>query len=144
VNIPVVGNGDVFDADTARLMFSQTGVDGIMLARGTLGNPWLFREILQSLQKNERFTGPDLKERFRVIDRHYKMEREVYGDEVALKQIRKHFGWYLHGLPHAAKMRNLIFRMNSYTEIKNCFNQYLQALNLGNHTQVDNIISGNN
>jgi nifR3 family TIM-barrel protein len=144
VEIPVIGNGDVFDEVSAQQMFSTTGVDGIMLARGTLGNPWIFLKVLQYLQKGQRINSPDIAERFTVIDRHYQMEQQEYGEELALKQMRKHFGWYLHGLPHAAKIRNQIFKMQSYTEIKNCFNQYMNYLNLKNHVQIQNNNSDNN
>jgi nifR3 family TIM-barrel protein len=144
VKIPVIGNGDVFDGDSAYQMFKSTAADGIMLARGTLGNPWIFRQILHFMQQDQRVNTPDLTERFSVIDRHYRLEMELYGEELAIKQMRKHFAWYLHGLPHAAKMRHEIFKMKTYAEIKNSFTQYADFLNSENHAPVQDNISGKN
>lgn len=144
VDIPVIGNGDVFDEDSAQQMFSTTGVDGIMLARGILGNPWIFQKVFRFLQKGQRIDSPDITERFIVMDRHYHMEEQEYGEELALKQMRKHFGWYLHGLPHAAKIRHQVFKMQSYAEIKNSFKQYKDYLNLKDRAQIPNNNSGNN
>jgi nifR3 family TIM-barrel protein len=144
VKIPVIGNGDVFDGDSADQMFKSTAADGIMLARGTLGNPWIFRQVLHFLQQDQQVKTPDLTERFSVIDRHYRMEMQLYGEELAIKQMRKHFAWYLHGLPHAAKMRHEIFKLQTYAEIKNSFTRYVDFLNLENNVPVQDVISGKN
>jgi tRNA-dihydrouridine synthase len=64
-------------------------------------------------------------DRYKTIERHFRLETELYGEEIALKQMRKHLGWYLHGLPHAAKMRNQVFRLQNYEEVRQFLNKSL-------------------
>jgi nifR3 family TIM-barrel protein len=121
LQIPVIGNGDVFDGISALKMFQSTAVDGIMLARGVLGRPWIFQEIISYLQKKEKREEPSVLKRFEILENHYKMEVSEFGEQHALNQMRKHFAWYTHGLPHAAKLRNHIFRAKKFSEIQKIF-----------------------
>jgi len=126
VKIPVIGNGDVFDGAAALRMFKTTGVDGIMLARGALGRPWIFREIVNYLNGDLDWQEPDLVARLQVLVKHYQMEVDQFGEEVALSRMKKHFVWYTKGLPHTARLRDQIFRARNYAEIQRIFSSYLE------------------
>lgn len=124
VRIPVIGNGDIFSPADALQMFRQTGVDGIMIARGALGRPWIFSEMLHYFETGEIDEEPGSRERIGIMERHYRMAVEIFGEVLALQQMKKHFAWYTHGLPHTAKLRDRIFRAKTYLEIKIIFDEY--------------------
>lgn len=126
LSIPVIGNGDVFDAESARRMFEVTGVDGIMIARGALGRPWIFREILEILGEARTFNEPDFHSRVEVLREHYRMQLEINGEDNGLNKMKKHFVWYTRGLPHAAHLRDQIFRAGSSNQIFELLSAYGQ------------------
>jgi tRNA-dihydrouridine synthase B len=125
LKIPVIGNGDVFTSKAALEIFRMTRVDGIMLARGVLGRPWLVREILQFLNGCQTTPELNMMERFKILKRHYQYQMAGCPEDVALSQMRKHFVWYTRGLPHTAKLRDQIFRSRSYTQIMEVFSMYI-------------------
>ncbi len=125
IKIPVIGNGDVFSGKAAYEMFSLTNVDGIMIARGVLGRPWLFQEILEYLNYGNVLPEPSIKMRFEILHKHYQYEISEFPEEIALSQMKKQSNWYTHGLPHTAKLRDQIFRSKSYSEVKMIFSEYL-------------------
>ena len=108
VNIPVIGNGDVFDAVSAKRMFDETGVDGIMVARGAEGNPWLFKEIISYLEDNKFIEKPTLAEKVSLILKHLDLSVKYKGEYVAVREMRKHISWYLKGVPGAARIKEVI------------------------------------
>ncbi len=109
VSIPVIGNGDLFTAEAAVKRMNDSGVDGIMIGRGVLGNPWIFRQIRQCLSGGAS-AEVSLQERSNMIMRHYRMMLESRPEHIAVREMRKHIGWYLHGLRGCAKVRNEINR----------------------------------
>ena len=108
--IPVIGSGDLFAArDTVR-MLEQTGCDGVMIARGALGNPWIFAQSLALLSgDNPELPAP--KERLRVALRQLELFTALAGEQTALREMRKHLAWYCKGLPGAAQLRDAINRI---------------------------------
>ncbi|MFZ0389736.1 MAG: tRNA dihydrouridine synthase DusB [Calditrichia bacterium] len=124
VRIPVIGNGDVVDAVSARDMFRQTGVDGIMLARGILGKPWVLRDILDDLSGRTPRPVPSLADRLEIMQRHYRLELNDFSEFVALSRMKKHFSWYTHGVPHAARLRNRIFRADRFEQVLQIFDDF--------------------
>ena len=124
VRIPVIGNGDIFCPQDALQMFRQTGVDGIMIARGAMGRPWIFNEMLHFFETGETPEEPGIRQRIGIMKLHYQMAVESFGEALALQQMKKHFAWYTHGLPHTAKLRDRIFRAKTYPEIKMIFGDY--------------------
>lgn len=124
--IPIIGNGDVFDGPSALEMFRSTGVDGIMIARGALGKPWIFQQILHYLHHGQILPAPDIEERIHMLQKHYQLEVAEVGEKFALKRMRKNFVWYTHGLPHSARLRNQIFHAHHYQQIAQIFNEYLR------------------
>lgn len=107
VKIPVIGSGDLFTAADVTAMLAETGCDGIMVARGALGNPWIFRQALDILNGREP-SAPEPEERLRTALRHLELFTELSGERVALREMRKHFGWYSHGLAGAAQFRKAV------------------------------------
>ena len=119
VKIPVLGNGDVTDAQSARAMFEQTGCDGILIGRGAQGNPWIFAEILGNMKQEDAvYSKPDRQQRYEMILRHAEMMVELKGEYIAIREMRKHVAWYTTGLPHAARMRGRINEMETLEQLR--------------------------
>ena len=108
VRIPVIGNGDIFTPEAAGRMLKETGCDGIMVARGAKGNPWLFGRINHYLDTGEVFPGPSMAEIKAMILRHGRMLVQFKGEGVAMREMRGHMAWYTKGMPHSATLRNEI------------------------------------
>ncbi|HEY6009739.1 MAG TPA: tRNA dihydrouridine synthase DusB [Geobacteraceae bacterium] len=115
VTVPVIGSGDLFRAADVVAMLRQTGCDGAMIARGGLGNPWLFRETL-ALLAGEEPIPPTPGERHRVAMQHLELFIELAGERVALREMRKHLAWYARGLPGAARFRMHVNRFATVEE----------------------------
>ena len=107
VSVPVFGNGDIFTYEEAIRRLKETGVNGIMIGRGALGNPWIFRQIREAIEGRDP-EPVTLQERSTMIRRHYRMMLETRPEKVAIREMRKHIGWYIHGLRGSAKIRNEI------------------------------------
>jgi len=105
VSIPVIGNGDIFTAKDAVRMLSETGCDFAMIARGAMGNPWIFREAATLWGSGETMPPPTLSEKLDMIRRHLKDLLAEKGEYAAIREMRKHIAWYLKGVPHSAEIR---------------------------------------
>ena len=108
VRIPVIGNGDIFTPEDAGRMLKETGCDGIMVARGAKGNPWLFGRINHYLDTGEVLPGPSMAEIKAMILRHGRMLVQFKGEGVAMREMRGHMAWYTKGMPQSATLRNEI------------------------------------
>ena len=128
VNIPVIGNGDVKSEEDAKRMFEETGVDGIMIGRASLGNPWLFKNIVHYLETGEKLPEVSPKEKLAVIKEHFDLLLKYKGEYTATREIRKHIAWYIKGLPGASFIRDKINRVESRDEFYNIVNEYLNNL----------------
>ena len=118
VSIPVIGNGDVTDAVSAKNLYDYTGVDYIMIGRGALGNPWIFREVNAYFGEGNVLEPPSLDERLDVLSRHITRIVELKGERIGMREARKHAAYYLKGFPHAAMLRNLAFTMETLDDLK--------------------------
>jgi nifR3 family TIM-barrel protein len=103
--VPVIGNGDIRNGADARKMFESTGCDGVMVARGALGNPWIYREIEQYLETGVVGPPPSVPERARVLREHFRYQRELYGDDAACRVIRRVIHWFVKGASGSASLR---------------------------------------
>ncbi len=105
VKIPVIGNGDIKDVESAKKMFNYTNVDGIMIGRASLGNPWIFRSILEGLTVNNKEYIPSNKERLETILEHLELVIHEKGEYVAIREMRKHISGYTKNLPNSSNFR---------------------------------------
>ena len=108
VKIPVIGNGDIVDEESALKMFEYTGVDGIMIGRGAIGNPWIFEQIKYFLENNEKMSKPTNKEKYEIIRQHIELNVREKGNIVGVNEIRKHISAYTKNMPEASKFRDEI------------------------------------
>lgn len=117
VNIPVFGNGDVFTAEEAVCMMEQTGCDGVMVARGARGNPWIFSQIRHYADRQEALPKPSAGQVRDMILRHGRLLTEYKGEWTAMREMRKHVAWYTAGFPHSSALRNEINRVETLEEL---------------------------
>ena len=117
VSIPVIGNGDVFTPEDAKRMVEETGCDGIMVARGAKGNPWIFREIAEYLETGRKPPRPSADELKAMILRHGQMMLEFKGETAGMREMRKHVAWYTAGYPNSAALRNDINTVSTMDEL---------------------------
>ena len=107
-SIPVIGNGDIVDALSAKKMLDETGCDAVMIGRGAQGNPWVFHEIHHYLETGELVEPPTSLEKLTMLEKHFDLLCQYKGESLAVREIRTHAGWYIKGLPDAAYWRNKI------------------------------------
>lgn len=128
VDIPVIGNGDVFSPEEAKRMIDQTGVDGIMIGRAALGNPWILSRTTKFLQEGILLPEPTPRESIEIAFLHMEKLIDLKGEMIGIKEMRKHAGWYLKGLPKAAKVRERINQIESMEEMKQALLDYVNRL----------------
>ena len=117
LTIPVIGNGDICGAKSALHMYEYTGCDYVMVGRGALGNPWVFREINEYLSGGNLPDPPALDEKLTVLQRHIRGIVDYKGERVGMREARKHTAYYLKGFKNAAKLRNLAFSMETLDDL---------------------------
>ena len=115
--IPVLGNGDIFSAQDAVKMVDQTGCDGVVVGRGCLGRPWLFRELHAAFTGQPIPDGPSLGEVGRILTRHAELLADHLGEEKGLRDLRKHMAWYLRGFPVGATLRQRFALVSGLAEL---------------------------
>ncbi len=124
IKVPVIGNGDVNSPETAKRMLEETGCDAIMIGRAALGNPWLFAQVNAYLEQEKKLVAPQLPEVIAMILRHYDMVKAHKGEEIAVREMRKHIGWYTGGYPHSAHLRSLVNQQESYERVLDILKHY--------------------
>ena len=122
VTIPVIGNGDIFSGQAAVQMLEQTGCDGLMVARGAEGNPWIFAEIINALA-GRPYKAPTLEERKTMIFKHLQLALDQKGEFAAMQEMKKHLLWYTKGLAGAAALRRELMEMKDPQTVR----EYLTA-----------------
>jgi tRNA-dihydrouridine synthase B len=127
VSVPVIGNGDVFSAEAAVNIAETTGCDGIMVARGVMGNPWLFREIKQALASEQVIYPTDI-EKVEMCIKHLKLAVNYFGEDKAVREMRKHIGWYIKGIKYCTDVKNLVNAEKSSDNVIDILLKYKQAL----------------
>ena len=116
-DVPVLGNGDIFDASDAEKMMAQTGCDGVVVGRGCLGRPWLFAELSAALGGRSIPTPPNLGEVTQIMRRHAELLADHHGEDRGLRDMRKHIAWYLRGFPAGSEIRNGLARVSTLAEL---------------------------
>lgn len=115
--VPVLGNGDIFDADDALAMMSATGCDGVVIGRGCLGRPWLFAELSAAFTSTTPVTPPTLGEVAAIMRRHGALLAAHFGEDKGMRDMRKHIAWYLHGFPAGADLRRALALVKTLNEL---------------------------
>ena len=126
VKIPVIGNGDIFSAEDAKAMKEYTGCDGLMVARGARGNPWIFRKIKEYLENGNVIDKPTINDIREMIIRHAKMLVDYKGEYTGIREMRKHIAWYTAGLPHSAELRRMCNQIETMENLVETVNAKLQ------------------
>ena len=128
VSIPVIGNGDIVDIESAERMLVYTGCDAIMIGRGVLGNPWLIKKIVSYFDCGNIIPEPSYKEKIDMCFHHMDYLTQIKDEKVAILEMRSHISWYLKGMPNAQVVKNLIFKAKTRIEIENILNEYMKEL----------------
>lgn len=128
VHIPVIGNGDVTGPLEAKRMLEETGCDAVMVGRAALGNPWIFREIAHYLETGEFLAGPDVEERIAVTLRHMRLLVDHKGEDIGVREMRKHAAWYIKGLPGSAEMRTVINQQTTMEGMERALRSYVEQM----------------
>ena len=128
VSIPVIGNGDIKSEEDAKKMFEQTGVDGIMIGRASLGNPWIFENIRYFLENDIKKEEISSEEKYNVILEHFKLLLEEKGEYTATREIRKHIAWYTKGLKNSSIIRDEINKVEKQEEFFSILDKYFKSL----------------
>ena len=128
VSIPVIANGDITGAETALRCLRRTGADGIMVGRSSFGDPWIFTEISAALRGNPVPARPPLKERVEVAVAQFRLAEQDHGEHIACLEARKHFAWYLKGVPHSGYFKNQISSMSTMDDIYRIAEQIVREL----------------
>ena len=126
VNIPVIGNGDVFTPQDAKNLIEHTGCDAIMVGRGAQGNPWIFKRILHYLETGELLPEPTAEERVEKALRHSQMLIDYKGEYIGVREMRKHMAWYMKGLPGAAELRGKLNHAENMEQLEVLLRGYLE------------------
>ena len=125
VSIPVIGNGDIIDIDSAIKLFEYTGVDAIAIGRGSLGNPFIFRELYEWFINGKRIDKPTNQEIFDTILKHHKLLVELKGEKLAMLEMRSHVAWYIKGKPGSAKIKDLCNKQTDFNDVIVILKDYL-------------------
>lgn len=118
VSIPVIGNGDVTDGASGMSMMDETGCDFVMVGRGALGNPWIFRELNAAWKGTEPPAAPSMEDKKQMMIRHFRDVLALKGEYAAVREMRKHVGWYLKGLPGSAASRGMVNQITKAQELE--------------------------
>ena len=132
LDIPVIGNGDIKTAEDAARMYRETGCEGVMIARGSFGQPWVFTQARALLEGKPMPATPPVEERFAIASDHARMAQAYENDpRGAAIEFRKHLGWYVKGLPGSADIRRKLHLVESLAQVDDIFAEYLAARSRG-------------
>jgi nifR3 family TIM-barrel protein len=128
VSIPVIGNGNITDIESAKHMLEYTGCDAIMIGRGCLGNPWLIKQLVTYFDTGIVIPDPTYEERINMCFHHLDYLLKLKEEKVAILEMRSHIAWYLKGLPNCVEIKNMCFKATTKQELTTILNDYLEEL----------------
>ena len=127
VKIPVIGNGDTKTVQDARKMFEYTGVDGIMIGRGSLGNPWLIKNIIKELNEEPKDEISN-SQKLEVIKEHLELAVQEKGEYIAIREMRKHICWYIKNLKDSSTIREKVNKIEQTNELVEVLEEYFNNI----------------
>ena len=127
VKIPVIGNGDIVDEESAEKMFKETGVDAIMIGRGTFGNPWIFQRLLYYFNEGKKLPPVTNEEKLRILKKHIKYEMEEKPEIVAIREMRKMISWYTKNMPNSSEFRDKINKIEERKELESEIEKFFKC-----------------
>lgn len=127
VNIPVIGNGDIVDIESAKRMF-ETGVDAIMIGRGCLGNPWLIKDLVNYFENGKEAQEVSYREKIEMCFHHLDYLMKLKCEKVAVLEMRSHIAWYIKGLPGSVEIKNACFKATTASELRDILESYLKKI----------------
>jgi len=128
IKVPVIGNGDIFDIESAKKMFEYTNCDGIMVARGIQGNPWLVKRLKKYFENSERLSKPTGSQKIEMAIKHLKKAVDYYGAKIAIPKMRKHISWYLKGLKNSTYVKDEINKLTEKEKVIDTLKEYKKTL----------------
>ncbi len=128
VDVPVIGNGDIFSVEDARFMLEETDCDAIMIGRGCQGNPWIFKQLTNYLKTGNIIPELSIKEKIEGAIDHFHRHIAYKGEKLGIPQMRKHLAWYLKGLPNCTRIKETIFQLDHADEIIRTLEKYLKSI----------------
>lgn len=128
VTIPVIGNGDVFSPEDAKRLLDHTGCDGVMIGRAALGNPWMLYRTIQYLADGILLSEPNASEKIRIAILHMDRLIDLKGENIAVREMRKHMAWYLKGLSNSARVKDKIMELTERDKMVTALQEYLYQL----------------
>lgn len=126
VSIPVIGNGDLHNASDIKRMYEVTSCDGFMIGRAARGNPWIFKEILSELKTGTPAMKPSAKEVMDMLIKHARMEVDLKGEDRAIREMRKHAGWYTSGMRNGIRFRRVVNEIHTLSEFEAVCRRFLE------------------
>ncbi|WP_313163864.1 tRNA dihydrouridine synthase DusB [Sedimentibacter sp.] len=124
VNVPVIGNGDIFTPEDAVKMIKDTGCDGVMVGRGILGNPWLIKNIVKAFNNDYDFYVPAATDKIQIIKRHAEMLIKELDEKIAILEMRKFAAWYMKGMKGSSEVRNKINKISKADDLYYILDEY--------------------
>jgi tRNA-dihydrouridine synthase B len=124
--IPIIANGDIWSAEDAVAMFAETGADGVMIGRGSIGNPFIFEQAKQLIQTGKPMPMPDFRERIEAAIEHLKLSVQFKGEKYGVLEMRRHYSTYLKGLPMVSRVRNKLVREDGWEQLIDILLAYRQ------------------
>ncbi|WP_313339042.1 tRNA dihydrouridine synthase DusB [Sedimentibacter sp.] len=128
VNVPVIGNGDIFTPEDAVKMIKDTNCDGVMVGRGILGNPWLIKNIVKAFNDDYNFYVPTATDKIQIIKKHAEMLIKELDEKIAILEMRKFAAWYMKGMKGSSEARNKINKISKATDLYNILDEYMQCI----------------
>ena len=128
VSIPVIGNGDIVDIYSAKKMIDETGCDAIMIGRASLGNPWIFKQVIEYIENDKIIDKPSDIEKIDMCLKHLKYLKEIKIEKVAVLEIRNHVAWYLKGIKGSNEIKNKIYLTKDINMIENILEKYKEQI----------------
>lgn len=128
IKIPLIGNGDITCPEDAKRMLEETGCDAVMIGRGAQGNPWIFNRTIEYLRTGQLLPEPTYQQRIEMILLHLDMVTALKGENIGVKEMRKHAAWYLKGIPGSAKVKAEVFKMATITQVKALLQEFLNHI----------------